>query len=318
MKQSEESEQNEESSEESESGEMFETATDMALKRRMVSYKDVCLGVNGGEYSESSDSDYEPSSEEEESEGESEDSETENVLCPVVKLSCKERLEAFRPWKKTFIVKLLGKRVGLKFLHLRLLKLWHPVGKMDVIDLENDYFLDSCPNNPEKSQEKKQEDAVSENSPTPGTTPAGDGGSHNQENSEDALGHGYLMQMVTKESEEGNHEVIMVPAEEDRVPQTAQIAEVRIDPKKTENVVTPKVDGPKSFRSTKSLARGKGPESVAEGPKSSVLPKNSGGLISKGGPEVCAQGNKENVEPPPTLILKPNYKKIPSILGNVV
>lgn len=38
-------------------------------------------------------------------------------------------------------MKLLGKRVGLRFFQNRLMKMWQPVGTMDVIDLENDYFL---------------------------------------------------------------------------------------------------------------------------------------------------------------------------------
>ncbi|KAJ1378290.1 Zinc finger, CCHC-type [Sesbania bispinosa] len=368
IEQSEGSEQNEESFEESENGEMFETATGMALKRKMVSYKDVCLGVNGGEHSESSDSDYEPSSEEEESECESEDSEMEDVLYGFEE----EQTVVRGKFARLCIEVDLRKCLVAKF------QLNNQVYAVEYEGLHLVCFAcglyghrkDSCPNNPEKSQAKKQEDAVTENSPTPGTTPAEDGGSHNQENLQDAYGswmlvsrnkrrqqtngnrggraesgakgkgahgadvanhngsrfdvlmedstennHMDLMQTVMKEPKEGNQEVTMVPTEEDRVPQTTSIAEVRMDPKKTENVVIPKVDGPNSFRSTKSLARDKGSEPAAEGPKTSVLPKKSGGLISKGGPEVCAQGNKENLEPPPTLILKPNYKKIPSTLG---
>ncbi|KAJ1434399.1 hypothetical protein SESBI_05543 [Sesbania bispinosa] len=114
--------------------ELFETVTGEAMKRNLVSYKDA-LGVNGGYNSgSSSGSEYELSSKEGESE-EDEDSsgeeEVEDRLCPVIKLSKEERHEACRPWRKALIVKLLGKRVGLRFLHLRLIKLWHPVGEME-------------------------------------------------------------------------------------------------------------------------------------------------------------------------------------------
>ncbi|KAJ1391938.1 hypothetical protein SESBI_36197 [Sesbania bispinosa] len=61
--------------------------------------------------------------------------------CPIVKVTKEERKLACQPWKNSVIVKLLGKRIGLKFLTVRLLKLWNPMGEMEVIDLENDYFL---------------------------------------------------------------------------------------------------------------------------------------------------------------------------------
>ncbi|KAJ1432901.1 hypothetical protein SESBI_06444 [Sesbania bispinosa] len=123
--------------------ELFEIATGVALKRTSISYKDA-QGVNGGYRSDpASESKYEPSFEGgESSKEEGDESEVEeDRLCPVIKLSKEERHEVCKPWRKALIVKLLGKRVGLKFLHLRLLKLRQPVGEMEVIDLENDYFF---------------------------------------------------------------------------------------------------------------------------------------------------------------------------------
>lgn len=64
-----------------------------------------------------------------------------NIFYPVVQVSKEVIKEACRPWKKAIIVKLLGKRLGLHFLRNRLLKVWCPVGDMEMIDLENDYFL---------------------------------------------------------------------------------------------------------------------------------------------------------------------------------
>ncbi|KAJ1385633.1 hypothetical protein SESBI_41510 [Sesbania bispinosa] len=118
-----------------------------------MSSKDICLGEDK-EMSEtdSSDSDdfeaedsmtMEDASDSTEEDGSSEDDESdENIsTCLVVKVSKEERKHACHPWKHFVIVKLLGKRVGLKFFILRLMKIWNPMGKMEVIDLENDYFL---------------------------------------------------------------------------------------------------------------------------------------------------------------------------------
>ncbi|KAJ1390250.1 hypothetical protein SESBI_37612 [Sesbania bispinosa] len=65
----------------------------------------------------------------------------EDPLCPIVHVSRKEFQRACKPWKSSVIVKLLGKRVGLRLLQLRLLKIWNHVGDMEIIDLEFDYFL---------------------------------------------------------------------------------------------------------------------------------------------------------------------------------
>lgn len=69
------------------------------------------------------------------------DDQRDNPFCPVVKISKETIKEACRPWKKAIIVKLLGKRLGLQFFKNRLLKLWCPKGDMEMIDLDNDYFL---------------------------------------------------------------------------------------------------------------------------------------------------------------------------------
>ncbi|KAJ1428329.1 hypothetical protein SESBI_09060 [Sesbania bispinosa] len=63
------------------------------------------------------------------------------ILCPSVKLSKSERLGVCIPWKRALIIKLLGKRVSLKSLQGRLHKLWQPKERMEVIDLDNDYFV---------------------------------------------------------------------------------------------------------------------------------------------------------------------------------
>ncbi|KAJ1382463.1 hypothetical protein SESBI_44240, partial [Sesbania bispinosa] len=119
------------------------------FSRKVVSYKDVCLGVNGVDDGYIS-SDREVNLWEEEDdglEGEEPDAMEEveednlKILCPTVKLTKSERIGACIPWKRALIVKLLGKRVSLKFLQGKLHKLWQPQGRMEVIDLDNDYFI---------------------------------------------------------------------------------------------------------------------------------------------------------------------------------
>ncbi|KAJ1437591.1 hypothetical protein SESBI_03587 [Sesbania bispinosa] len=62
-------------------------------------------------------------------------------LCPIDKITKREKKNLAIPWKRAIIVKLLRKKIGLKLLQSRLSKLWQPFSSMDIIDLENDYFL---------------------------------------------------------------------------------------------------------------------------------------------------------------------------------
>ncbi|KAJ1439944.1 hypothetical protein SESBI_02168 [Sesbania bispinosa] len=94
----------------------------MGMKRNVVSYKDAFMGENG------SDSDSDDSSDGSKSSSEYEEGKSE------YKRACKQ-------WKLAVIVKLLGKKVGLKFMQNRLEKMWRPLGDMEVMDMENDYFL---------------------------------------------------------------------------------------------------------------------------------------------------------------------------------
>ncbi|CAL1357166.1 unnamed protein product [Linum trigynum] len=60
---------------------------------------------------------------------------------PALKISpaLKERL--CQPWKKTLIVRLLGKSVSYSYLCSQLRWNWRPVGSLDIMDLNNDTFL---------------------------------------------------------------------------------------------------------------------------------------------------------------------------------
>ncbi|KAJ1392541.1 hypothetical protein SESBI_35774 [Sesbania bispinosa] len=118
------------------------------FSRKVVSYRDVCIGVNGAEdgYA-SSESGFDFWEENMEDEGDDSEEmevvEEDNItiLCPSIKLSKSERIGACIPWKRALIIKLLGKRVSLKFLQGRLHKLWQPKERMEVIDIDNDFFV---------------------------------------------------------------------------------------------------------------------------------------------------------------------------------
>ncbi|KAJ1420510.1 hypothetical protein SESBI_14254 [Sesbania bispinosa] len=107
------------------------------------------LGVKGLRSESSSEEDDELSAQESDGEtNHSGDDDEEGVyvdrttpLCQKIHVPLKELQSACKPWKNSVIIKLLGKRVGLCFLQLGLEKIWNPLGDMEIIDLECDYFL---------------------------------------------------------------------------------------------------------------------------------------------------------------------------------
>ncbi|KAJ1417453.1 hypothetical protein SESBI_16505 [Sesbania bispinosa] len=117
--------------------------------RKVFSYKDIILGATRkGEESSSEDGETEYSSGSEDSdhsEGEEEGSFQKNnegdPFCPEVQISHKEVREACKAWKHSVIIKVLGKKCGLRFLQLRLITMWKPLGDMEIIDMEYEYFL---------------------------------------------------------------------------------------------------------------------------------------------------------------------------------
>ncbi|XP_061354795.1 uncharacterized protein LOC133299352 [Gastrolobium bilobum] len=115
--------------------------------RKLVSYKDSLLGFNGGPHV--ADSDEEDWVEKLRKEGDEEEGDEvfvsvdgeEDPLCPTYSFPKALHLEGCRPWRQAVIVKLLGKKVGVRFLLNRLLRMWNISGTYEFIDLENDYFL---------------------------------------------------------------------------------------------------------------------------------------------------------------------------------
>ncbi|KAJ1424783.1 hypothetical protein SESBI_11493 [Sesbania bispinosa] len=92
--------------------ELFPTATGMKLNRGVVSYKDICLGSSfslEGDASEGgSDDDSFSSSDSEEDDSDLREFLAEcDPLCPIVKISSKEKKMMSIPWKRSIVVKLL-------------------------------------------------------------------------------------------------------------------------------------------------------------------------------------------------------------------
>ena len=46
-----------------------------------------------------------------------------------------------KQWKNAFIVKVVGRTVGFQFLHSRLMGMWKPGGRMDVVPVSKDFYL---------------------------------------------------------------------------------------------------------------------------------------------------------------------------------
>ncbi|XP_019173812.1 PREDICTED: uncharacterized protein LOC109169384 [Ipomoea nil] len=69
------------------------------------------------------------------------DEEDDDPICPTIRLTKKE-IDAIRaPWKKTLIVKVMGRSVGYAYLLRRLGSMWKPKGSLELIAIENGYFL---------------------------------------------------------------------------------------------------------------------------------------------------------------------------------
>lgn len=108
------------------------------------SYKDRLLGVNdnGGDKTKEDEHILE---EEDFSDDDDPDGvngrRKKNVLCPVVDINRERHISLCRPWRKSLIIKVLGKDVGYKFLQEKIHKLWKISGAFELIDIPNNYWL---------------------------------------------------------------------------------------------------------------------------------------------------------------------------------
>ncbi|XP_019155091.1 PREDICTED: uncharacterized protein LOC109151955 [Ipomoea nil] len=60
---------------------------------------------------------------------------------PVILVSKKEKERLRRPWRRSLIIKLLGRTVGYNFLLQRLQRMWRTDAAFDLISLDQDFFL---------------------------------------------------------------------------------------------------------------------------------------------------------------------------------
>ncbi|CAL1405409.1 unnamed protein product [Linum trigynum] len=60
---------------------------------------------------------------------------------PELKLSSKFKERLCQPWKKTLVVRLLGRSIAYPYLCSQLRRMWRPVGSLEILDLSNDTFL---------------------------------------------------------------------------------------------------------------------------------------------------------------------------------
>ncbi|XP_031131806.1 uncharacterized protein LOC116033187 [Ipomoea triloba] len=67
--------------------------------------------------------------------------EDDDPACPRIRVTKEEKARLRRPWRRSLIIKLLGKQIGYNFLLRRLQTMWKPEGNMEIIDLDNDYYL---------------------------------------------------------------------------------------------------------------------------------------------------------------------------------
>lgn len=58
-----------------------------------------------------------------------------------IKLSKRTKMNIRAKWAHSLIVKVFRRIVGFHFLHSRIMHLWKPAGRLDCIDLENDFYL---------------------------------------------------------------------------------------------------------------------------------------------------------------------------------
>lgn len=99
------------------------------------SYKSILTGMEEENMKEKTEEEQVSDDETEEKDSEEDDD------YPIIKLSKKEKVRLRKPWKQSLIIKVMGRKVGYAYLLRRLNIIWHPKSRMELITLENDYFL---------------------------------------------------------------------------------------------------------------------------------------------------------------------------------
>nr|XP_023884839.1 uncharacterized protein LOC111997033 [Quercus suber] len=115
----------------------FPTATAGGQASEPLSYKAKLVGEIPGAFAQAfgvtSDSENEAPS----------DDENEDLVEGevAIKLSRETKLHIRERWAHSLIIKVYGRTVGFHFLHSRIMQLWKPTGRLDCIDLGEDFFL---------------------------------------------------------------------------------------------------------------------------------------------------------------------------------
>lgn len=69
------------------------------------------------------------------------DKEEDKDYCPVICLTKEEKKALRQRWRQSLIIKLWGRKVGYNYLQKKLQSMWRLKAFMDLVALENDYFL---------------------------------------------------------------------------------------------------------------------------------------------------------------------------------
>lgn len=64
-----------------------------------------------------------------------------NRLLPKVHLNTSVFNELCAPWKDSFVIKLLGKKVGYNMMKEKLQRVWKPIGGFDILDVDNGFYM---------------------------------------------------------------------------------------------------------------------------------------------------------------------------------
>lgn len=108
----------------------METQTGHEVKGLIRSYKESLAGVR-----------FESQEENEVVSDDDDIDREEDPECPEVRLTKEEKIRLRKPWKCSLIIKVLGRKVGYTYLCKQLHKLWHPKAKMELVALDDEYFL---------------------------------------------------------------------------------------------------------------------------------------------------------------------------------
>ena len=106
-------------------------------RRNSLSFKDKLMGEIPGAYNQAFELNGNMESNEDSDEKVAEL--RNGVAAVTLSKEVKQRIRA--PWVNSLIVKVYGRLVGFHFLQARLISMWRPLGRMDIIDLGKEFYL---------------------------------------------------------------------------------------------------------------------------------------------------------------------------------